>query len=117
MTSYRSAPSASSVLVARPEACCGLTLCEQRCPNGSLKISDGALIGDRPRLDDDLQALDVPGLYLAGDITGMPLARNETTPSCIIAGVVMPESGQFARRPPKPMGRRRSGSKPFTIAR
>jgi len=63
-------------VVARPEACCGLTLCEQRCPNGSLKITDGAPIGDRPRLDDDLQALDVPGLYLAGDITGMPLIKN-----------------------------------------
>lgn len=63
-------------VVARPEACCGLTLCEQRCPNGSLKISDGEAIGDRPRLDDDLQSLDVPGLYLAGDVTGLPLIKN-----------------------------------------
>ncbi|WP_197041038.1 NAD(P)-binding domain-containing protein [Chondromyces apiculatus] len=63
-------------VVARPEACCGLTLCEQRCPNGSLKITDGELLGDRPRLDDDLQSVDVPGLYLAGDITGLPLIKN-----------------------------------------
>ncbi|WP_437663068.1 NAD(P)-binding domain-containing protein [Sorangium sp. So ce1182] len=63
-------------VVARPEACCGLTLCEQRCPNGSLTIEDGAPIADRPRLDDDLGSLDVPGLYLAGDITGLPLIKN-----------------------------------------
>ncbi|WP_437961537.1 NAD(P)-binding domain-containing protein [Sorangium sp. So ce119] len=63
-------------VVARPEACCGLTLCEQRCPNGSLTIEDGAPIADRPRLDDDLASLDAPGLYLAGDITGLPLIKN-----------------------------------------
>lgn len=63
-------------VVARPEACCGLTLCEQVCPNGSLVITDGDPIGDHPRLDDGLQARDVPGLYLAGDITGLPLIKN-----------------------------------------
>ncbi|WP_050432220.1 NAD(P)-binding domain-containing protein [Chondromyces crocatus] len=63
-------------VVARPEACCGLTLCEQRCPNGSLTITDGARRDDRPDLDDDLQSVDMPGLYLAGDITGLPLIKN-----------------------------------------
>lgn len=63
-------------VVARPEACCGLTLCEQRCPNGSLRITDGDPIGDRPRLSEDLESLDVPGLYLAGDVTGLPLIKN-----------------------------------------
>jgi thioredoxin reductase/NAD-dependent dihydropyrimidine dehydrogenase PreA subunit len=62
--------------VARPEACCGLTLCEQVCPNGSLVITDGEPIGDRPRIGDDLQALDQPGVYLAGDVTGLPLIKN-----------------------------------------
>jgi thioredoxin reductase len=63
-------------VVARPEACCGLTLCEQRCPNGSLRITDGEPIGDRPRLGGDLESLDTPGLYLAGDVTGLPLIKN-----------------------------------------
>lgn len=63
-------------VVARPEACCGLTLCEQRCPNGSLVITDGEPIGERPRLRGDLESLDVPGLYLAGDVTGLPLIKN-----------------------------------------
>ena len=63
-------------VVVRPDACCGLTLCEQRCPNGSLRIADGEPIGDRPRLGADLDSLDVPGLYLAGDVTGLPLIKN-----------------------------------------
>jgi thioredoxin reductase len=63
-------------VVARPEACCGLTLCEQKCPNGSLRITDGEPIGDRPRLRDSLESADVPGLFLAGDITGLPLIKN-----------------------------------------
>lgn len=62
--------------VSRPEACCGLTLCEQRCPNGSLRITDGEPIGDRPRLGPELESQDVPGLFLAGDITGLPLIKN-----------------------------------------
>lgn len=63
-------------VVARPDDCCGLTLCEQRCPNGSLVVSDGAPIDDRPRVKDTLESVDVPGLYLAGDLTGLPLIRN-----------------------------------------
>jgi thioredoxin reductase/NAD-dependent dihydropyrimidine dehydrogenase PreA subunit len=63
-------------VVARPEACCGLTLCEQRCPNGSLRITEGEPVGDRPRIDAALESEDVPGLYLAGDITGLPLIKN-----------------------------------------
>ena len=51
------------------------------------------------------------------DITGMPLARKVITPSCIIAGAVMPDIGQLARSPPKPMGNSKSGSNPFTMAR
>jgi thioredoxin reductase/NAD-dependent dihydropyrimidine dehydrogenase PreA subunit len=63
-------------VVARPDACCGLTLCEQRCPNGSLVVREGAPLGDRPRVSDELEALDAPGVYLAGDLTGLPLIRN-----------------------------------------
>lgn len=63
-------------VVARPEACCGLVLCAQRCPNGSLTISDGETIGERPRLTGDLESPDTPGLFLAGDVTGLPLIKN-----------------------------------------
>jgi ferredoxin len=83
-------------VVARPEACCGLTLCEQRCPNGSLRITDGEPIGERPRLGDALESLDVPGLYLAGDVTGLPLIKNATagrTPRKIAEDSVISRAG------------------------
>lgn len=60
----------------RPADCCGLTLCEQRCPNGSLVVAEAGAIEDRVALDPGLQSLDVPGLYLAGDLTGLPLIKN-----------------------------------------
>lgn len=63
-------------VVARPDDCCGLTLCEQRCPNGSLVVREGEPIEDRPRVSETLESEDVPGLYLAGDLTGLPLIRN-----------------------------------------
>lgn len=63
-------------VVERPDECCGLTLCEQRCPNGSLVVISGPPIADRPRIDQHFESLDVPGLYLAGDLTGVPLIKN-----------------------------------------
>jgi thioredoxin reductase len=63
-------------VVARPEECCGVVLCEQVCPNGSLRVEDGEPIVDRPATDDDLESRDVPGLFLAGDLTGLPLIKN-----------------------------------------
>jgi thioredoxin reductase len=62
--------------VARPDDCCGLTLCEQACPNGSLVVRSGEPVEDRPGVDDALESRDCPGLYLAGDLTGLPLIRN-----------------------------------------
>lgn len=63
-------------VVARPEECCGVVLCEQVCPNGSLRVEDGERILDRPALDEHLESRDVPGLFLAGDLTGLPLIKN-----------------------------------------
>lgn len=63
-------------VVARPEECCGVVLCEQVCPNGSLRVEDGEPILDRPATDDELESRDVPGLFLAGDLTGLPLIKN-----------------------------------------
>ena len=64
-------------VVARPDACCGVGACEQACPNGSLSIVDlHAPEPDRPRVDSHLESLDQPGLFVAGDLTGVPLIRN-----------------------------------------
>jgi thioredoxin reductase len=63
-------------VVTKPDDCCGLTLCEQRCPNGSLIVSEGERITELPRIDDALGSQDAPGVHLAGDVTGLPLIRN-----------------------------------------
>jgi thioredoxin reductase len=63
-------------VVARPDECCGVVTCEQVCPNGSLRVEDGEPILDRPATDDELESRDVPGLFLAGDLTGLPLIKN-----------------------------------------
>lgn len=63
-------------VVARPEECCGVVLCEQVCPNGSLTITEGEPVLDRPAVDAHMESVDVPGLFLAGDLTGLPLIKN-----------------------------------------
>lgn len=87
-------------VVARPEACCGLVLCEQRCPNGSLTVEGGEAIADRPRLTEDLESPDTPGLFLAGDVTGLPLIKN-----AILQGAhVVSRIAERAKRSPSPQG-------------
>ncbi len=63
-------------VVVRPDECCGVVLCEQVCPNGSLTITEGEPVLDRPAVDEHLESTDVPGLFLAGDLTGLPLIKN-----------------------------------------
>lgn len=63
-------------VVARPAACCGLTTCQERCPNGSLVVRTGAPRQLGPRANGDLESLEVPGIFFAGDLTGTPLIRN-----------------------------------------
>ncbi|HEU5057728.1 MAG TPA: NAD(P)-binding domain-containing protein, partial [Kofleriaceae bacterium] len=63
-------------VVARPADCCGLTLCEQKCPNGSLVMGDGVPVTGQVAVTDALESREVPGLYFAGDVTGAPLIRN-----------------------------------------
>jgi thioredoxin reductase/NAD-dependent dihydropyrimidine dehydrogenase PreA subunit len=64
-------------VVVRPDECCGVAACEQACPNGSLRLApEGEPLADRPRVDAHLESLDRPGVFLAGDLTGVPLIRN-----------------------------------------
>lgn len=81
-------------VVARADDCCGLTLCEQRCPNGSLVVREGDPIEDRPRVGESLESLDVPGLYLAGDLTGLPLIRNAINQGAHAARAIAKELGK-----------------------
>jgi thioredoxin reductase/NAD-dependent dihydropyrimidine dehydrogenase PreA subunit len=64
-------------VVARPDECCGVASCEEACPNGSLRLAaEGELMPDRPRVDAHLESVDRRGIFLAGDLTGVPLIRN-----------------------------------------
>lgn len=70
-------------VVARPDACCGATTCATVCPNGSLTLGDAAGVGagrGTPSaglaLGPGLESLAVPGLYVAGEATGVPLIKN-----------------------------------------
>jgi len=87
-------------VVARPDACCGLVLCEQRCPNGSLVVTEGEDIVDRPRTTPELESQEVAGLYLAGDVTGVPLIKN-----AILQGSRASEAAvrSLSRRAPAPV--------------
>lgn len=62
--------------VVRPDDCCGVVACQEACPNGSLTIADGGEKKGVPRVNAQLECEGQPGLFLAGDLTGMPLIRN-----------------------------------------
>jgi predicted CXXCH cytochrome family protein len=83
--------------VVRPEVCCGLTLCAQVCPNGSLSMVDAGAGAGLPPLDDALESRLAPGVFLAGDITGLSLIKN-----AIAQGRRAIEG--LGRRPPAPPG-------------
>jgi thioredoxin reductase/NAD-dependent dihydropyrimidine dehydrogenase PreA subunit len=64
-------------VVARPDACCGLAVCEKACPNGSLTLLEPRRgPPDRLRIDASLESVDRRGVFIAGDLTGVPLIRN-----------------------------------------
>ncbi len=75
--------------VVRPDACCGVGACETACPNGSLRLAaEGEPVPDRPRVDSHLESLDAPGVFVAGDLTGLPLIRNAILQGSAVAARV-----------------------------
>lgn len=62
--------------VVRPSECCGVLLCLDACPNGSLSLDEGAAPDDLPPLRSSFESALVPGVYLAGEVTGVPLIKN-----------------------------------------
>lgn len=62
-------------VVARPRDCCGLTLCEQKCPNGSLTMR-AAEATAAWRAPEASMVTERPGLYVVGDASGGTLIRN-----------------------------------------
>lgn len=103
--------------LARPDDCCGLTLCEQRCPNGSLVIQEGERVPDLPALDDTLAAEGAPGVWMAGDITGLPLIRNAINQGAhAVAGIDASLERERSRHDPRALDLVIVGAGPAGIA-
>jgi thioredoxin reductase/NAD-dependent dihydropyrimidine dehydrogenase PreA subunit len=75
-------------VLSRPDACCGAGPCLPSCPNGSLSLVEGDAPSLGPRLSPELEALERPGLFLAGDITGGTLIRNALRQGVAVARTV-----------------------------
>jgi thioredoxin reductase len=87
--------------VVREEACCGVVLCQQRCPNGSLVIAEGALRPDVPPVTGALESELTPGIFLAGDVTGGSLIKNairQGTAAMDAAAASLAAAGLVAKR-------------------
>ncbi|MCA9272290.1 MAG: NAD(P)-binding domain-containing protein [Phycisphaerales bacterium] len=57
--------------------CVGHARCVEVCPTGAIQVTLGDVSrrNDLPVIGDDLQAVGMPGLYLAGELTGFALVR------------------------------------------
>jgi thioredoxin reductase/NAD-dependent dihydropyrimidine dehydrogenase PreA subunit len=84
-------------VVARPTECCSVGTCADVCPNESLRLDDGTPRADGPRLDEHLESPDVPGLFLAGDLTGLPLIKNAIAQGVTVANRIAERRGRASR--------------------
>ena len=57
--------------------CVGHARCSEVCPTGAVNVTLGDIRGrsDLPAIGEDLQAVGLPGLFLAGELTGFALVR------------------------------------------
>jgi thioredoxin reductase len=78
--------------------CVGHGRCAEACPVGAIQVTLGDLSkrDDIPVLSDDLEASGVPGLYLAGEVTGYALVRTAITHGAAVAAHVAQRVGQTA---------------------
>ncbi len=89
-------------VVARPDACCGVGSCQDACPNGSLTVVEvREPVADRPRVDGHLESLDQPGVFVAGDLTGVPLIRNAIVQGALVAERIAAALPRRARAAPE----------------
>ncbi len=67
--------------------CVGHGLCAAACPTGAIALTLADLEGrrDLPAVDEHLQAVGTPGLFLAGEITGFALVRTAVQHGTLVA--------------------------------
>ncbi len=84
-------------VVARPKDCTGVVLCESACPNGSLVIHEGEAKEGALRIDEYGESLDAPGLFVAGDLTGLPLIKNAIAQGTRVIARIRERKKELAR--------------------
>jgi len=85
--------------------CVGHGRCADACPVGAVALTLGDLSGrdDLPALTDELEAVGIPGLFIAGELSGYALVR-----TAISQGTVVAEAA--ARRAPAHRGAQTAGT-------
>ncbi len=70
--------------------CVGHARCADVCPTGAINVTLGDISGrnDLPAIGEDLQAVGLPGLYLAGELTGFALVRTAVQQGVSVAEAV-----------------------------
>ncbi|MBI1336231.1 MAG: NAD(P)-binding protein [Phycisphaera sp.] len=70
--------------------CVGHGLCATACPTAAIAITLGDLSDrkDLPALGEDLEAVNVPGLFVAGELGGFALVRTAVTQGAAVADAV-----------------------------
>lgn len=76
--------------------CVGHGLCATACPTNAIALTLGDLKDrrDLPAVDEKLEAVGVPGLFLAGEITGFALVRTAVQHGTLVAREVAARVGQ-----------------------
>ncbi|MBL9079778.1 MAG: NAD(P)-binding domain-containing protein [Planctomycetes bacterium] len=83
--------------------CVGHGLCAAACPTAAIALTLGDLSArrDLPAIDDTLEAVGVPGLFLAGEITGFALVRTAVQHGAQVAREVAARLGPRPASPAK----------------
>ncbi|MBL8732633.1 MAG: NAD(P)-binding domain-containing protein [Planctomycetes bacterium] len=83
--------------------CVGHGLCAAACPTNAIALTLGDLKQrkDLPAVDDGLEAVGVPGLFLAGEITGFALVRTAVGHGAMVGNSV---AARCAAAGPRPHG-------------
>ncbi|HED52610.1 MAG TPA: 4Fe-4S dicluster domain-containing protein [Phycisphaerales bacterium] len=73
--------------------CVGHARCEDVCPTGAINVTLGNVSTrkDLPAIDENLGAIGVPGLYLAGELTGFALVRTAVEHGTAVANHIAHE--------------------------
>ena len=76
--------------------CVGHGLCAAACPTAAIALTLGDLSDrrDLPAVDENLEAVGVPGLFLAGEITGFALVRTAVQHGALVARQVAARIGE-----------------------